>query len=176
MATPHYEVKTGETVEIDLTKYTRGFEKNPVYTVTKIDNGTAIVDGNILKITPEESFGGIFYVDFTVTDAEGSACTRNIGVKVGDRAVGVEPVSDTRQFAVNAYPNPVTDYLYVSTESTGDAKIQVMNAYGNSVLTETCNVSPNVACKLDVSFLPMGIYFLKIQQEGLSETIKFIKK
>lgn len=27
-----------------------------------------------------------------------------------------------------------------------------------------------------VSFLPMGIYFLKIQQEGLSETIKFIKK
>ena len=176
MATPHYEVKTGETVEIDLTKYTRGFEKNPVYTVTKIDNGTATVDGNILKITPEESFGGIFYVDFTVTDAEGSACTRNIGVKVGDRAVGVEPVSDTRQFAVNAYPNPVTDYLYVSTESTGDAKIQVMNAYGNSVLTETCNVSPNVACKLDVSFLPMGIYFLKIQQEGLSETIKFIKK
>ena len=176
MATPHYEVKTGETVEIDLTKYTRGFEKNPVYTVTKIDNGTATVDGNILKITPEESFGGIFYVDFTVMDAEGSACTRNIGVKVGDRAVGVEPVSDTRQFAVNAYPNPVTDYLYVSTESTGDAKIQVMNAYGNSVLTETCNVSPNVACKLDVSFLPMGIYFLKIQQEGLSETIKFIKK
>ena len=77
MATPHYEVKTGETVEIDLTKYTRGFEKNPVYTVTKIDNGTATVDGNILKITPEESFGGIFYVDFTVTDAEGSACTRN---------------------------------------------------------------------------------------------------
>ena len=176
MATPHYEVKTGETVEIDLTKYTRGFEKNPVYTVTKIDNGTATVDGNILKITPEESFGGIFYVDFTVMDAEGSACTRNIGVKVGARAVGVEPVSDTRQFAVNAYPNPVTDYLYVSTESTGDAKIQVMNAYGNSVLTETCNVSPNVACKLDVSFLPMGIYFLKIQQEGLSETIKFIKK
>lgn len=52
--------KTGETVEIDLTKYTRGFEKNPVYTVTKIDNGTATVDGNILKITPEESFGGIF--------------------------------------------------------------------------------------------------------------------
>lgn len=44
-------------------------------------------------------------------------------MKVGDRAVGVEPVSDTEQFAVNAYPNPVTDYLY-STESTGDAKIR----------------------------------------------------
>lgn len=60
MATPHYEVKTGETVEIDLTKYTRGFEKNPVYTVTKIDNGTAIVDGNILKITPKRALAEFF--------------------------------------------------------------------------------------------------------------------
>ena len=30
MATPHYEVNPGETVEVDLAQYTRGFEKNPV--------------------------------------------------------------------------------------------------------------------------------------------------
>ena len=27
MATPHYEVNPGETVEVDLAQYTRGFEK-----------------------------------------------------------------------------------------------------------------------------------------------------
>lgn len=176
MATPHYEVNPGETVEVDLAQYTRGFEKNPVYTVAKMDNATATIEGSVMKVTPESSFGGIIYVDFTVTDAEGSSLTRSIGVKVGNHSSGVDSVLEEKQYAVNVYPNPVADYLYISSRIAGDAGIQLMNAYGNQVLTNVLNISENVACKLDVSSLPMGVYFLKIQLGDSCKTVKFIKK
>ena len=176
MATPHYEVNPGETVEVDLAQYTRGFEKNPVYTVAKMDNATAPIEGSVMKVTPESSFGGIIYVDFTVTDAEGSSLTRSIGVKDGNHSSGVDSVLEEKQYAVNVYPNPVADYLYISSRIAGDAGIQLMNAYGNQVLTNVLNISGNVACKLDVSSLPMGVYFLKIQLGDSCKTVKFIKK
>lgn len=176
MATPHYEAKAGESIDIDLTSYTRGFERSPVYSVAKMDHGTAVVENNVLKITPDESFGGIFYVDFTVTDAEGSASTRSLGIKVGDRATGVGTMQDAKGFATRVYPNPATEHIYISTQTAGETDVRIMNAYGHNVLTQTLNAVTNVPSKLDVSFLPKGIYFLNIQQEGSGETVKFVKK
>ncbi len=176
MATPHYETNSGETVDIDLAAYTRGFEKSPAYTVAKMENGTATIEGSIMKVTPESSFGGILYVDFTVTDAEGSSLTRSIGIKVGERATDITPIESDKHCAIKVYPNPATDYLYISSKSTGDAHVQLMNVYGNMVSEQTVCISENTACKVDVSSLMTGVYFLKIRQEEHCETIKFVKR
>lgn len=178
MATPHKESQSGESVDFDLTPYTRGFEQSPVYKVASVGEGvSAKVEGSKLTVTPDADFGGIVYVDFTVTDAEGSSSTRTVGVKVGSRSTtGIGSDNMTSPKAISIYPNPATDDLYISVSGTGSVKVQLMNVYGALIQNTTLETSVYEPCRLDVSTLSAGVYLLKVQQGEQYETIKFIKK
>jgi hypothetical protein len=71
---------------------------------------------------------------------------------------------------VNIFPTPVKTMLYINglIEVNTDERIEVMNQEGNVVIESTINqATPSV----DVSGLPAGIYFIRIQ----GTTKRFIK-
>ncbi len=69
------------------------------------------------------------------------------------------------------YPNPATDILKFDILKDGSYKLDIINVIGNIV----ANSELNNNIELDISFLPKGVYFVRIIQEKQSYTTKFIK-
>ncbi len=68
------------------------------------------------------------------------------------------------------YPNPATDILHVAEQGNGIDKLEVMNLSGKIIIQEINTDNINI------STLPQGLYFLKIQSEGNTGILKFIKR
>jgi hypothetical protein len=75
------------------------------------------------------------------------------------------PIQDAQ-----VYPNPATDYIYVSTGVT-EGTIHVLNLLGQEVMQTTIN-SPVMS--LNISDLKEGIYFVSIEN-GENKIVKKIK-
>ncbi|HEY0944739.1 MAG TPA: Ig-like domain-containing protein [Opitutaceae bacterium] len=84
MARPHVVSQRGADVEVDLSRYARGFTDRPVFTVAEAANGSVEVlpDGETARFNPAPGFAGLAGFTFTVTDAQGDAMTRTIGVLI----------------------------------------------------------------------------------------------
>ncbi len=86
MGLPHYFLDSIDSIDIDLSQYTRGFTDTPEYTLSDIINGTAtFTDTNyIVRFTP--STEGLSGFTFTVADAEGTTMTQSVGLYTGEIA------------------------------------------------------------------------------------------
>jgi len=69
------------------------------------------------------------------------------------------------------YPNPVTDKLSVIRKNAQTKLIGIYNLIGNEVMRLNKSES-----QVNVSSLSSGIYFIKTNTEGETETLSFIKK
>lgn len=74
--------ETPATMTVNLRKFTRGFLKNPVFTLDNVANGTATLepDGFTVKFTPATNFTGRARFNFTVTDGKGGDWTQMLAV------------------------------------------------------------------------------------------------
>jgi hypothetical protein len=91
---------------------------------------------------------------------------------VSTPAVGIDPVMNAGPSIV-AYPNPVTDQLFV-TSSDANGTIAIIDNSGR-IISEATRINSGTF-NLDVSYLPAGTYFLIYQSEaGLIEQKQFIK-
>ncbi|ESU20446.1 hypothetical protein FEDK69T_29660 [Flavobacterium enshiense DK69] len=77
---------------------------------------------------------------------------------------------DTTVF--KAYPNPVKDVLNL-TYSAEISSVEVYNMLGQKVLAKTLNVAQG---QIDMSNLNAGNYVVKVTSEGLTKTIKVVKR
>ncbi len=80
------------------------------------------------------------------------------------------------QLTCTAYPNPVTDYLYLNIEDHNYKHLsyQLFNMHGN--LLDRKKITGNKATVTMATYTP-GTYFLKIMQEQLPvKTFKIIKR
>ena len=68
------------------------------------------------------------------------------------------------------YPNPTKDFLFIDTSISKISKIEIYSIIGSLVLSKKLTTT-NSTEKLDISKLPNGVYFLKIN----SSAVKFIK-
>ena len=75
---------------------------------------------------------------------------------------------------LNIYPNPIKDILNISANNSKIDKVAVFNSIGKRVLAKPINNSNEI--KLDVSHLPAGIYFVKVNSIKDVFTIKMIKE
>jgi 1,4-alpha-glucan branching enzyme len=75
-------------------------------------------------------------------------------------------VSSNKNIKFKIYPNPTTDKLFIQSENTKGA-VSVIDQLGRAVLSY-----PSVPSEINISVLPSGIYFLKID----NERIRFVKK
>jgi len=76
--------------------------------------------------------------------------------------------------SVRFYPNPATEVLFVELDSPLMAHIIVRDVLNREVLVQQVNNASKV--RLDVSSLSKGVYFLEIEQNQITHSIKFIKQ
>jgi hypothetical protein len=96
----------------------------------------------------------------------------------GNTIFNTDKRSKTRESKDNIkiYPNPASDYLYVSTNFEVDDKldVRIYNSQGNLISKERLIANKNVA-KLNIQALVSGSYFLQINQGDQKITHSFIK-
>jgi len=72
----------------------------------------------------------------------------------------------------NVYPNPVTDVLNLSY-TKNISNVEVYNLLGQQIMVKTVNHRED---QLDMSHLTTGTYLVKVTAEGLTKTLKIVKK
>lgn len=81
--------------------------------------------------------------------------------------VSIPQLSDHSSILV--YPNPASDYLHVQTNTSKNFNAEILNIFGQSVLTIQSEVT-------DISMLSEGIYFVKINIDNKIVTRKLLIK
>jgi hypothetical protein len=90
---------------------------------------------------------------------------------VKEGLVGINEISGTSQIKI--YPNPIHDLLYYDLKILTSTTISIHNNLGEIVYAK--NLVSNSG-SLDTSFLPCGIYFLKLQSNSEQKVFKILKE
>jgi len=165
------KVGTFTLIDEERTKFTN----NDMAVTHTSDGNTPDGDVNSWQMdwtAPEDGVGEItFYAAFNAANGDldttgdqiytSSLSVPQFGVGVGENALSEK---------VTLYPNPAT--YYVNMNVPEHSSIQVMNSMGQKVF-ELDDVS-NTA-KLNVSNFDNGIYFVRVNHEGLSTTKRILK-
>jgi hypothetical protein len=73
------------------------------------------------------------------------------------------------------YPDPVYRYLNLHYTLNGSkAFLSIINLEGKNLLNETLSKGKSIH-KIDVGFLPSGLYFIRLRDNGKMITGKFLK-
>ena len=123
---------------------------------------TAVNDTLIMRIRcgPSSSMGPC--------DSIGAGETEDYRLIVLD-PTGINNVSATSEWSIS--PNPAGDFLFVEMENT-PAEISVYDLTGKEVVK---TFSANGKTKIDVSGLPHGMYFVRVNANGKSSVKKFVR-
>lgn len=150
--------------------YTWTYPENawfPIVIEFDIDNGlwTMTVDGTTLPAQPFDDENVLGGIDFYSFDANNEmyidAISYADALSVGEEAF----------MAFKAYPNPVTDILYLSTTTIVNS-VEVYNILGHRILSlNPGTMSPNI----DFGPLASGSYIVKVNANGQSQAINIIK-
>ena len=81
-------------------------------------------------------------------------------------------ISNSGNELPSLYPNPVTSVLNVEAPQVRDAILTVLNATGTIVMV----VKLNERVQLDISSLPKGIYFVRVQTKDNISVQKLVKE
>lgn len=98
--------------------------------------------------------------------------TANISEDITDpEQLAIWESQNSKHLPISIFPNPVTDYLSITGVS--NASVYIFNITGNIVLSiENYTNGENV----DLMELPEGLYIVKIRNEDVVSTAKFIKE
>lgn len=129
-----------------------------------------IYDGCYTDYLFIRGLGGWYYACFSVFDGTEHGKTlkyfKKGNVEWGepfDFTVSVLDPESTS--AIQVYPNPANNILYVSVEGSDTFAVRIINILGESVLASTSNSD---LLQLDMAGIPSGTYVIEIQREGKS--------
>ena len=105
-----------------------------------------------------------FEVAIKASDSRGLSCTLKFKVLVKDPSKPVE-----------AFPNPVKDWLTVSTMDEASTRISIVSSTGQSVYDVTAPVSAFDPALIDMSGCAPGMYKLSVEFEGQSYVKNIVK-
>lgn len=84
--------------------------------------------------------------------------------------LAVSPSLSENAFSI--YPNPANDRLFVSLEKGKKGVLSIYNLLGEKYLSQ--NITTETVC--DISNLPKGMYFLKLEMDGKIGIKKWVKE
>lgn len=118
------------------------------------------------------SSGNSGYVSFTLMTSGYNS--RANAIKFEKQTTDIRSTLTTE--SVNIYPNPVNDKLHVEYNGAANqaATIQIISLEGKIMTSQTVNVFNDIW--VDVSQLPIGIYFCRFESSSEVINKKFIKK
>lgn len=78
-----------------------------------------------------------------------------------DQLVNVDETIEA--LGIDIFPNPAKDFLTIRSDSGSELEIEMINSFGQIMLTETITAATS---SIDVSELSNGIYFVKVLVDG----------
>ncbi|MCG9911993.1 MAG: T9SS type A sorting domain-containing protein [Flavobacteriales bacterium] len=75
-------------------------------------------------------------------------------------------ITEENLFSTQVYPNPTTDFLFISGLTSSDITLTLRNAEGKIMLTDYIKNNSNPNHPIDCSSLAAGIYFLEVQVQN----------
>ena len=93
-----------------------------------------------------------------------------------DNTIGLDELTNNVEFSV--YPNPSNGVFNIklNTETNENITLSVKNIVGQTVLTNNINVAGYTRETISLENQSNGIYFLTIENNNLSKTVKLVKE
>jgi hypothetical protein len=126
------------------------------------DNGNIAIGGQTSQSFTATANGNYAVIVTISACSDTSACVNIAGI-------GLRSLSSASP--INIYPNPSTGVFTIGLGKS--AKISIMNALGEVIMTETI---PAGKQKIDLHTETNGVYFMQVESEGKSQIIKLIKQ
>ena len=143
----------GQKLTLDMAEYL----SDPDGEILKFD--ISITDKTVLHINPSDNMlyattlgYGMTDVVIVASDSRGLTCTLPFKVLVKDPST---PMS--------LYPNPVIDYLNVSTMDEMPTHITILSSTGKTVYDQTSDVSAFEPARIDMTACPPGQYKVTVE-------------
>ncbi len=169
MSLPHYDSPTGNKIDINIQKLSRGFTSGVNYSLSNVVNGNAILNGNIAEFTPNAT--GLCSFDFTVTDNEGASMTRKVNIVSGySSTLSVEKTAkENTSFSV--WPVPNNGSFSILMENDSNAELKIFDILGKEVMTKNINGKNQE----NINLKSKGVFLLKFTDPKTKEVLH-IKK
>ncbi|WP_229684351.1 T9SS type A sorting domain-containing protein [Flavobacterium limi] len=170
MSLPHYDSPTGNKVDIDIQKLSRGFTNGVNYSLSNVVNGNATLNGNIVAFTPSAT--GLCSFEFTVTDNEGASMTRKVNIVSGySSTLSIEkPVKEDSAFKVWPVPNNGSFSVLIENDGS-NAELKVFDISGKEVIKR--NINGKAAESINLK--SKGVFILKVSDPA-TKAVLHIKK
>lgn len=125
------------------------------------------LDGSPIEGATSQTFQPSASGQYTVAvDVDGCTTT-------ADYNFVVTAVEHTQEFAVNAYPNPVVDYITIVAPTNADNVARIYNSNGKPVgNTALQNSNGQLSGQFSFNELPSGVYIVAVGQQ----TVKILKQ
>ena len=155
----------GQTIQVNESEYFKDEDGEQLsYTITNTDENVANVNYSkgLFYITSLNL--GYSEINVTATDIRGAAVSQTFRILVRESAE-----------AVDLYPNPVKDYLYVRTSETASAELKVISSLGKTVFDESLSLSPFTPATVDMRKMAAGVYTVQVTYGGETYTKTIVK-
>lgn len=116
---------------------------------------------------PEPS--ATYQISFVGSDSYGYGVALD-GLRITGDTIVSSGLNDAENVALNVYPNPVSEYVLVTSTTKVD-KVEMINTLGQVVYSD--NKATN-SCKIAVKDMPMGIYLIKVTSNNKILTSKVV--
>ena len=148
---------TQETRTIDLSAFFSDADGEPLTYKAESSTASIIVKTSMegSKLTLVSNSFGQNSITVTATDGSGATASGSFRVLVRDGSTPVE-----------AYPNPVKDYLNIRTSEQGAATVKLVNSLGGAVFDGQVQTSPFDPVPIDCRSFPAGVYTLMVTFNG----------
>lgn len=146
----------GEELTVDMTQYVTDPDMESLKYEVALSNAKVAhvnVKGNNLIIT-SLAYGSTDVI-VTAKDARGEKIETSFKILVKDPS---KPLS--------VYPNPVTDYVNVSTMDMADTDVMIVSQTGKTVYDETLKASAFEPARIDMSSYAPGVYTMTVAFGG----------
>ena len=138
-----------------------------VYTATNTATSSVHITTNSGKLSGTAIANGLASVSVTAKDPLGKSVSTEfkVAVRTGD-------------VVVSAYPNPVTDYLYISNREPNpqSMKVRIVNATGGIVFDGSVNGSAFEPAVIDLTRVAPGVYSATVTLGGTEYKQTVVKK
>ncbi|MDR7210909.1 T9SS type A sorting domain-containing protein [Flavobacterium piscis] len=170
MSQPHYDSPTGNKININIQRLSRGFTSGVNYSLSNIVNGNTTLNSDVVEFTPTAT--GLCSFDFTVTDNEGGTMTRKINIVSGySSALSIEkPIKEDTSFKVWPVPNNGSFSILMENDGS-DAELKIFDVLGKEVIKR--NISGKT--QENINLKSKGVFILKVSDPETKEVLR-IKK
>ncbi len=158
-----FYVETTNVVQGTSVHFTNLTLVNPAYTTSYLWQFEG-VSGSATTIvnSPNRTFNtqGTFPVTLTATNSNGETDSKTITINVASNSV--DEIDNSN---ISIFPNPANNELFIAIKGNNytNTFVSIMNMTGQIIYSQTTSSNDNVG--IDISAIPSGIYFIKVETE-----------